>query len=242
METAKKSGAKGSADGRQVRWDEHKRLRRRAIVDAAVACVEEVGPGVEVPLATIADRAGLNRSVVYRHFADREEIDKAVQRRAIRELSDALLPEFTLEASPRQIIHATAGIYVAWAAAHPSLHELIQHSPAPPEPPLKDEAVANLASVISLMMVQGFDAWGLQLSDDDSAALDPLIFGLVGGVVEAVRRWLTRPVREPDASAFTDLVAEAAWLQIAGHARVRGVELDPDVPISDLVAAMGATP
>ena len=69
------------------------------------------------------------------------------------------------------------------------------------------------------------------------AALDPLVFGLVGAVFTSTRRWLGRPEQKPDREKFVELVTEAVWLQIAGMAAARGVELDPDVPVEALLEA-----
>ncbi len=66
-------------DGRQARWDKHNQARRQAILDAALAVVEAGAPGAEFHVQQIADRAGLSRTVVYRHFADRADLDQAVQ-------------------------------------------------------------------------------------------------------------------------------------------------------------------
>src|SRR3954471_13367190 len=47
----------------------HQEETRRRIVEAAVALHEEVG-GVEATVTAIADRAGVGRLTVYRHFPD----------------------------------------------------------------------------------------------------------------------------------------------------------------------------
>ena len=46
-----------------------------------------------------------------------------------------------------------------------------------------------------------------------------------------------RPEQQPDREKFVELVTEAVWLQIAGMAAGRGVELDPDVPVEALLEA-----
>ena len=68
-----------SPDGRQARWDKHNQERRQVILDAAIAVVEAGEPGAEFHVQQIADRAGLSRTVVYRHFADRADLDQAIQ-------------------------------------------------------------------------------------------------------------------------------------------------------------------
>ena len=66
----------GKTDGRQLRWDSHNQARRQHILDAAIDVLADSEPGAEVHVQQIADRAGLSRTVVYRHFADRADLDK----------------------------------------------------------------------------------------------------------------------------------------------------------------------
>ena len=46
---------------------------RRRITESAVALHEELGPA-QTSISAIADRAGVRRSTVYRHFRDEEEL------------------------------------------------------------------------------------------------------------------------------------------------------------------------
>ena len=73
-------------DGRQARWDRHNQERRQRILDAAIAVVESGEPGAEVHVQQIAEQAGLSRTVVYRHFADRSDLDRAVQTAIVDDL------------------------------------------------------------------------------------------------------------------------------------------------------------
>src|ERR1700737_4405339 len=50
--------------------------RRRQIIDAAIAAIEESGPAALT--GQIADKAGLARTHFYRHFASKEDLDLAV--------------------------------------------------------------------------------------------------------------------------------------------------------------------
>ena len=56
-------------DRRDSRWDEHRKARRRELVDAALTAVGRHGAGVGMD--EIAATAGTSKTAVYRHFADR---------------------------------------------------------------------------------------------------------------------------------------------------------------------------
>jgi len=225
----------GKTDGRQLRWDSHNAARREHILDAAIGVLADTEPGVEVHVQQIADRAGLSRTVVYRHFADRADLDAAVQGRALELLRAELVPALSFEGTPVDIIRRIVSAYVGWASEHPSLHEFAQQDPRGPGLGQMERAIMQIAGQIEDLINVGVEVLQVQLADDEVAALDPLVFGLVGAVFTSTRRWLSRPERRPARATFVELVTEAVWLQIAGMARQRGVELDPDVPVEQLL-------
>ena len=227
----------GKSDGRRLRWDSHNQARREHILDAAIGVLADATPGAEVHVQQIADRAGLSRTVVYRHFADRADLDDAVQGRALELLRAELVPVLSFEGTPLDIIRRVVSAYVGWASEHPSLHEFAQKDPRGPGVGQMERAVQQIAGQIEDLINVGVEVLGVRLDEDDVAALDPLVFGLVGAVFTSTRRWLSRPEQRPSREQFVELVTEAVWLQIAGMARQRGVDLDPEVPVEALLEA-----
>ena len=228
----------GKADGRQVRWDRHNQVRRQHIIDAAIEVLGETEPGGEVHVQQIADRAGLSRTVVYRHFTDRADLDAAVQGAVLGLLRAELVPALSFEGTPVEIIRRIVAAYVGWAAAHPSLHEFAQADPAGGRGPGPDGTGHRPHRRPGRGPHQRRRRGAARPARGARGeALDPLVFGLVGAVFTSVRRWLSRPERRPTAEQLVDLVTEAIWFQIAGMARARGVELDPDTPVERLLEA-----
>jgi AcrR family transcriptional regulator len=227
----------GKTDGRQLRWDSHNQARRQHILDAAIGVLADSEPGSHVHVQQIADRAGLSRTVVYRHFADRADLDAAVQGRALELLRTELVPVLGFEGTPVEIIRRIVAAYVAWASEHPSLHEFAQQDPPGPGLGQMEQAIQQIAGQIEDLINAGVEVLHVRLDEDDGAALEPLVFGLVGGVFNATRRWLSRPDQRPTRERFVELVTEAVWQQIAGLARARDVELAPDVPVELLLEA-----
>jgi AcrR family transcriptional regulator len=225
-------------DGRQLRWDKHNQVRRQTILDAAVAELEETEPGEDIHVQQIAHRAGLSRTVVYRHFSDRADLDQAVQTAILEMLAGELLPEVTLDGTIEEIIQRIVGTYVRWTVAHPSLHRFAEHDvPGSAGASALEVAVVQIAAQVEELIAVGAEQLGAPLSDDDAAALDPLVFGLVGAVFSATRRWLARPERRPEPEPFVGLVSDSVWHIIDGHARRLGIELDPHVSVEALFAA-----
>lgn len=227
------------ADGRQARWHHHNERRRREILDAAITVLEEHEPGAELHVREIADRAGLSRTVLYRHFADRDDLDRALQQRILDGLWAELLPAVTLSGTAVEIIRRVIRTYVDWAVAHPALHLAADHDAGDGGP--LQEGMEQLATQIADVL--GIAALNLDAepTSDEISALDPLVFGLVGAVFGAVRRWLTRPERQLSADALVDLVSRSVWFVIDGHARSLGIVVDPDVPVEQQLALHAAT-
>src|SRR3954453_13030862 len=119
----------GKTDGRQLRWDSHNPARRQHILDTAIGVLADPERGAEVHVQQIADRAGLSRTVVYRHFADRADLDSAGHGRALDLLRIELVPALSFEGTPVEIIRRIVSASVGWASEPPSLHEFAQQAP-----------------------------------------------------------------------------------------------------------------
>jgi AcrR family transcriptional regulator len=226
-------------DGRQARWQRHNESRRQQIIDAAIEVIEEGGPGAEFHVQQIAARAHVNRTVVYRYFEDREDLNRAVQQEIINRLWAVLIPQLHLEGTVPQIIDRIVGTYVDWAVAHPALHHVVDHdyTSGALEQAL-DEIASQLGEIITFAMSA---LGGISTMDEDT--LDPLMHGLVGAVFGAVRRWLNRPQRVLSPEALRANVSRSAWFVIEGHARDGGVTIDPDLTVEEILAqTLGADP
>jgi AcrR family transcriptional regulator len=227
----------GTTDERQLRQDGHDQSRRQQILDAAIGVLADSAPGTGVHVQQVADRAGLSRADLERHFADRADLDAAVRGRGLELLRAHLVPMLSFDRTPIVIIRRVVLAYVEWASEHPALHELVHQDPHGPGIGQMDQAIGRLAGQLEDLVDVGVELLHLRLPDHEVAALDPLVFGLVGGVVSSTRRWLSRPEPRPEQPVFVELVTEAVWFQVAGLARGRGVELDPEVPLDLLLEA-----
>lgn len=233
------SAAAGTPDGRRLRWQEHNVTRRQVIVDAAIAVLEQQPPGEEMQVATVAEAAGMSRTVVYRHFADRADLDRAVQQQICEDLGQLFAPALAHDGTPEMIIRRLIDAFVTWAVEHPSLYQFADGDLAGWGASPLGQAVAQLAAGIEQVMEIVVLAMGVQLDDDDRASLDPWIFGLIGAVFAAVRRWLERDERLPAPEVFSRVLAQSIWVQVDGMARPRGLSL-PDLPIADLLLSLGS--
>src|SRR3954453_22282647 len=75
-------------DGRSARWNDHRVARREELIDAALAAIDEYGS--EVGMDKIPPPAPPSKPVIYRYFADKNELYRAVGKRVIARIVDAL--------------------------------------------------------------------------------------------------------------------------------------------------------
>lgn len=218
-------------DGRSTRWAEHNDAQRERIVTAAISLYDE--GNINASLQEIGVRAGLSRSVLYRQFEDRRDLQLAVERYVLDDLMGRLTDSLVLTGTIRQVLRRVASTYIDWSAEHPRLHQLADLDAAGDGP--LSRAIDRIAGQIAQTLVQGFRLGGAEVSEVDVAAADPLAHGLVGAVFATVRRWLQLGGKVPDVEHLTDLVVESAWAVIDARLRAYGQVVDPDAPIGPLL-------
>lgn len=151
-----------SPDGRQARWDRHNQQRRKQILDAAIAVVEGGDPGADFHVQQIAERAGLGRTVVYRHFLDRADLDRAIQAQILEDLTGLLLPAVTLDGTLSEIIERIISTYVGWVVAHPALHRFAEQETSGP----LAHGIHQIAGVVVEVLETAIEMLGLEIDPD----------------------------------------------------------------------------
>lgn len=226
-----------SVDGRALRWEAHKRERREAIIDAAIAVVEEHPPGADIHVNLIAEKVGLGRPAIYRHFADRADLDQAIQHRALGMVSGELLGSDALDGSIHDALERGLTRYVVWASAHPALHRhaIREASRTRSGTTPAGEGLKAITDLFRSIVEQGAIAVGAEVDDNDLKMLDLFVFGIVSQSVSVVRMWLSRPVREPEPEVLAGRLTVWIWGQLRAQAEERGGFLDPALPVSELL-------
>jgi len=218
---------------RAARWDEHNANRREQIVEAAIQAIQDAPDGSEPKVQDIAARAGLVRTVVYRHFNGREELNRTVQRHLVEQMYDAITAGLSLEGTIPEIITRTAAAYVDWVAANPKLYLAATRDLGDGKP---SEAAAGIDSLArSVMSVVGFAA-ELVARDVvvDPKLLEPMVYGVIAQARGMVEHWARTPNGALSQKAVTATLSRSVWFQIQGFAADLGVPLEPDVELRAL--------
>jgi AcrR family transcriptional regulator len=200
-------------DGRTTRWDAHRDQRRTDLVLAAVRAIDRHGPDASV--ADMAAEAGVSKPVLYRYFADKDELHAAVGQWGAREVLSRLVPALTSDAPMRQRIADATDGYLATLEEHPQVFLLlVRHRGADALADGKAEIAATLARLL-----------GDTLRDlgIDAAGAEPWSHGLVGLGLSTGEWWLER--RTMSRAAVADYLAAFVWHALDGAARDLGVPL-----------------
>ncbi|MEO6885129.1 MAG: TetR/AcrR family transcriptional regulator [Jatrophihabitantaceae bacterium] len=216
-------------DGRSTRWDRHRRERRRTIIAAAITAIEEYGP--DALTAQIAEKAGVPRTHVYRHFEDKSALDLAVARSVANQLGQQIRAGLATPGSPRKIIGASISQHLSWIQTHPNLYRfLAQNSYAVDATGSRsvDDAKAAFANELTRLL-QGY----MQAFHIPTGSAERVVIGVVGMVDSTAVWWLEH--RDVSRIELTNELTEQVWLIIDHTARQLGLTLDPDAALPNVV-------
>lgn len=213
-------------DGRSTRWDPHRRERRVAIITAAIEAIEQYGP--DALTAQIADKAGVPRTHVYRHFDGKQALDLAVSRHVAREIGETIRAGLAATGSARAIIGGAVDQHLRWVEAHPNLYRfLAQHAYAvgTTGSTSADDAKTAFATELTRLLERYLAMFGL-----DTAPAERVIIGVVGMVDSTAAWWLEHP--DVPREELTTALTEQTWLIIERTTRRLGLDsLDIDQPL-----------
>ena len=198
-------------DRRSTRWDEHRRVRREQLVQATLTAVGKHGAGVGMD--EIAAEAGTSKTVVYRHFADRNELYVAVCARVAEGLTRRLRAAMGASSDPRQMVTAAVDTYLAFLDADPEVYRFVVAHPLVAVPGGADP-VSSLSDLI------GDEAAALVAAALTAAGRDPAPAAPWGhaviGLVRAAADWWVRADRPIPRTQLADQLTDLAWAGLSG--------------------------
>jgi AcrR family transcriptional regulator len=179
------------------------------MVQAAIDAVRTLGPGVSV--AEIAAQAGITKPVLYRHFTDRADLQRAVGREAAALLMARMAPELDPEREPADLIRGVVDAFLAGIEDEPELWRFVVHHPIERAPgaEIVDDAREQIARTLATLIGERQRSLG-----HDSGGAEAWAHGLVGMVQSAGDWWLER--RTMSRSALTDYLTTLIWGGISG--------------------------
>jgi AcrR family transcriptional regulator len=225
--------------GHEARWEQHNSERRSRILRAAVELIEEAPAGTDVSVRQISARAGLAKSVVYRQFEGREDLDRRIRSHLIDDFSRTLEAGLdTSHGSIEDIIARTIRAVADWMADHPRLDEFARTGPTH-EGPSDVDAVTSLKLRMSERARDVLTSIADQLGvDTGDGIFDTLPFAVVTMVEGTLTHW----VHDVDPTRTREqIVGELTTLTryvLDGAIRSVGLSVDPRMELTDLIAQL----
>jgi AcrR family transcriptional regulator len=199
-----------------------------AIIDAAIAAIEEHGP--DVLTAQIAEQASVPRTHVYRHFEDKAALDLAVSTHVANQIGERVRAGLARGGTARAIIAGAVDQHLGWVEEHPNLYRFLAQHSYRVRTEAGDgagDAKAVFAAELTALLSGYMSAFGV-----DSAPAERVVVGVVGLVDATAAWWLGHPDL-PRATIAAEL-ADQVWLLIDRTNRQLGLALDPDQPLPPL--------
>lgn len=217
-------------DGRSTRWKDHKEQRRTRILDAALDAVDEGGAGVGVQ--QIAERAAVPRSVVYRIFKDRADLDEQLRARILDMMMSDLSPTLTPHGTVGETIAVAVDTYLRWIVKYPRLHHFLgRGSPSSKATGSKVVSGTKTAIGVQLGTLAGVVLEG---RGKPTHLAEPLAFAIIGLVDVSVNRWLSQSGPKASSTELAEFLELSIWHVIDGNLRSLGIEVTLATPIAEL--------
>jgi AcrR family transcriptional regulator len=212
-------------DGRSTRWDPHRKERRRTIIGAAIATIDEFGP--DVLTAQIAERAGVPRTHVYRHFEGKDALDMAVAREISRQIGQTIRLGLEGGGSARNLIKVAIEAHLSFIEDHPNLYRFLARRAYTVDATgsaSTDDAKAAFAAELSGLLT-GYMA----LLDIHSDHAEQVMIGVVG-MVDATGAWWVDH-RDVARAELTERLTDQTWLLFETITRPLGIAVDPELEL-----------
>lgn len=214
-------------DGRNTRWDDHRAARHERILAAAIDAIDSDGGAIGV--AAIADRASVPRSVVYRLFENRDDLDEHIRSRIVDNLMADLAPALDPTGTIGEAIERASATYVGWVAGHPRLQQFLGTGSATRRR-TGSRVVTGTRTAIARGLTELLDAELAHLASDPPppGTSENLAFGIVGLVDGAVNRWVAHPESRSTPEELVEFLTRAVWSVLSSQAERLGVPMTRD--------------
>ncbi|GAA2055896.1 TetR/AcrR family transcriptional regulator [Williamsia deligens] len=236
MRATADTGSAPAVDGRKQRWQRHKEARRGELVDGTLAAVRE--HGADVGMDEIAAYMGVSKTVLYRYFTDKNDLNTAAM---IRFIETTLLPRLTEalidDVDEYTLTRTVISVYVGTISDEPEIYQFVTSSKSA-SPSVLADSEKLIAEVVAFAMHERLGDRGL-----DTDGFQTWSYALVGGVQLATHWWMQD--RRVARSDLIDQLTMLVWTAFVGIVEVGGSSAEfarRDHPLPQFPNAAGTVP
>ena len=183
---------------------------RQALIDSALALIEEKQDAKTLSMREVARRAGVSNAAPYRHFADKDALLAAVAEKGFRILASYLREGVkSVPEEPLQQLQVSGMAYVKFAIAYPSYYRVMfsAFQPGDTKSPELTEAGLKAFGVLGEIIVGGQAAG--QVKSGDPRQLAWVAWSLVHGLAMLVIERQLPLMDESSVVAFAELATQS---------------------------------
>ncbi len=201
-------------DGRKRRWREHKIARREELVDGTIAAIR--ARGNNIGMDDIAAEIGVSKTVLYRYFADKNDLTNATMMRYVETiLAPRIYAAIGEQLDEYGLTRSTVAAYVETVAADPEIYLYVMSNSAGPNHDVVAQSERMIAGLVATVIGERARTMGM-----DSGGAVPWAYGIVGGVQLATHGWISN--KSMSAEDLIDYLTMMTWSAIEGIARCGG--------------------
>ncbi|MBB4854498.1 AcrR family transcriptional regulator [Mycobacteroides chelonae] len=225
-----------SLTGHEARWERHNVARQTRIVESAVELLDETPPGTEIPVQAIAKRAGLAKSVVYRQFEGREDLDRRIRSYLLQDFDATITSQLDVSrGSIIDIVTRTIRAVLDWMTDYPHRYEFMR-SGATDEYPAVDAI-----STVKLRVEQRVRGVLIPITEQlgiDYCVFESVTYAVVTMVEGSLSRWLREEEPARNRTEIVEDLASYVWYVLDGAGGSAGVSLDPTTELMATVSQL----
>lgn len=205
-------------------------------MESAVALLDESAPGTEIPVQSIAKRAGLAKSVVYRQFEGREDLDRRIRSYLLEDFDTTISSQLDVNSgSIIDIATRTIRAVLDWMTDYPHRYEFMRSGAT------DDDPAVDAISTVKVRMEQRVRGVLIPITEMlgiDYSPFESVTYAVVTMVEGSLSRWLreAEPVRTR--TEIVEDLANYVWYVLDGAGGSVGVSLDPTTELMTALAKL----